>query len=504
MNRSTDAARWMTSSRAAIWRAGLACVIAVGCSSWNFAAAMLQEPEGPAPAAEAQEPPSQEAAKPAPEAPPEDVATVVLPTTFIRGARVLTGTGVTMDATTIVVALGKIRGVGDFEVPPSSGGITVDAAGLTIVPGFIDAASDLLLEGEAKSGRAGGSELELMLSVDAYRDSDRLAALSSGVTAMALARSAANAEQGQSNVLLLGYPPRDPRAQLGAHALHFRVGQARDRAGKERETRGLNGLFEGAEKYDADLQKYAKELEEYNEKKAEYDKKVAKELEKQKDKPESERTPSKEKEPKKPREPKVDLGKAAILRALKGELAVVVQVEDEYDVEQVLALRKKFGLRMALRGLSRARAAVDAIAKAGVPVLLEVEAILPAAEFTRTPTVARDLAAALCAAGVDVAYVSGSRGREMAVHLVDLAAESISRGVTPAMALRAITYAPARALGLEHRIGSIAEGMDANLVAFDGDPFSSSARVRWVMVNGEIVYSAPETSQANRNQGSAR
>ncbi len=492
MKRSTDPARWGPRRRGALERAIATWLLTAGCAALAVAEGVAQEPPAepapstppPAPVGEAQEP----------AAVPE-----IRPTLLIEGARVLTGRGPSLAAADIAIAAGKIRGVGDFQAPPNVGVRTIDARGLTIVPGFVDAASDLLLEPEARGGRAGAIEHELALSIDAYRHLEREGALAAGVTSLALARRAGSLEQGQSVALKLAYPSRDPRAALaGAAAIHLRLGLAADRAGKERELRGLISLFEGAEKYNADLEKYAKELKEYSEKKAEYDKKVAKEQEKEKDKPESERTPSKEKEPKKPKKPKEDLGKAALFRALQGQLGIVVEVDDELDVQNALELRRKFGLRMALRGLARARGAVEAIAAAGVPVMLEIEAVLPSPELTRKPSIARDLATAFVQAGVDVAFVSGSRGRELSRFLLDVAAESCSRGVSRDAALRAITYGPARALGLERRVGSIAEGCDADLVAFDGDPFSSAARVRWVMVDGEIVYSA------DRNAGSAQ
>ncbi|MBL8899332.1 MAG: amidohydrolase family protein [Planctomycetes bacterium] len=483
MKRSTDPVGWSSCGTRALRRAA-AWVFAAGCVGVGLghASAAPQEPSTP---------------------PAEPVATPVAPAAakpnlFVQGARVLTGRGEELADADIAISGGRIRGVGDFQPPANSAAKVIDARGLTIVPGFVDAASDLLLEAEARAGRTGGSELELALSVDPFDDRPRLTALAAGVTSMALARAAQTAEQGLSAVRKLAYPPREAHAAVGGSALHLRIGLGRDRASKERDLRGLSSLFEGAEKYHGELEKYAKELKEYEEKKAEYDKKVAKEREKEKDKPEAEKSASKEKEPKKPREPKEDLGKAAVFRALQGELPVVLHVEDELDVENALELRRKFGLKLSLRGLSRARAAVDSIAKAGVPVLLEIDAVLPNRELTRTPAVARDLAKAFAEAGVDVAYVSGSRGRELAPHLLDLAAEAVSRGVSRASALRAITYGPARALGLERKIGSIAEGCDADLVAYDGDPFSSAARVRWVMVDGEIVYAA------DRIEGSAQ
>jgi N-acetylglucosamine-6-phosphate deacetylase len=43
---------------------------------------------------------------------------------------------------------------------------------------------------------------------------------------------------------------------------------------------------------------------------------------------------------------------------------------------------------------------------------------------------------------------------------------------------------PARAMGFADRLGSIAAGKDASLIAVDED-----INVRWAMVKGKVVYS---------------
>ena len=48
-------------------------------------------------------------------------------------------------------------------------------------------------------------------------------------------------------------------------------------------------------------------------------------------------------------------------------------------------------------------------------------------------------------------------------------------------AVKMMTVTPARVLGLEHRIGSIAPGMRANLIAFDGN-----VEIKYVMVKGKV------------------
>jgi imidazolonepropionase-like amidohydrolase len=59
--------------------------------------------------------------------------------------------------------------------------------------------------------------------------------------------------------------------------------------------------------------------------------------------------------------------------------------------------------------------------------------------------------------------------------------------MAPADALRAITLHPARVLGLEDRIGSIAASKDADLVLWEGDPLDVRNRSLRVWQSGREV-----------------
>jgi len=65
-------------------------------------------------------------------------------------------------------------------------------------------------------------------------------------------------------------------------------------------------------------------------------------------------------------------------------------------------------------------------------------------------------------------------------------------GLPAEAALPAVTRAPAEILGIEDRVGTIASGRDADLVALSGDPLSLTTKIRWVMVDGVIQYEAKE------------
>jgi imidazolonepropionase-like amidohydrolase len=78
--------------------------------------------------------------------------------------------------------------------------------------------------------------------------------------------------------------------------------------------------------------------------------------------------------------------------------------------------------------------------------------------------------------------------RDPQSHLWYQAARLLQQGIPASAALRAVTLNPARALGLDHRMGSLAPGKDANLAVFSGDPFDSRSWVDLVVIEGKVVY----------------
>jgi len=64
----------------------------------------------------------------------------------------------------------------------------------------------------------------------------------------------------------------------------------------------------------------------------------------------------------------------------------------------------------------------------------------------------------------------------------------IEPGVTEEEALRLCTINPAKQLRLDHRIGSIEVGKDADLVIWNGHPLSSYSRVETTIIEGEVYF----------------
>ncbi|OZJ06692.1 hypothetical protein BZG36_00425 [Bifiguratus adelaidae] len=72
-----------------------------------------------------------------------------------------------------------------------------------------------------------------------------------------------------------------------------------------------------------------------------------------------------------------------------------------------------------------------------------------------------------------------------AQHLMFEAAKAAHYGLDPQDALASVTSIPAKAMGLGHRVGTLAEGYDADVVLWDRDPLSLGASPLQVWIDGE-------------------
>jgi imidazolonepropionase-like amidohydrolase len=65
---------------------------------------------------------------------------------------------------------------------------------------------------------------------------------------------------------------------------------------------------------------------------------------------------------------------------------------------------------------------------------------------------------------------------------------AIRGGLEEKEALKAITLRPAELLGISHRLGSLEEGKDADIIILDGNPFDYRNYIEYTIINGRILY----------------
>ena len=81
-----------------------------------------------------------------------------------------------------------------------------------------------------------------------------------------------------------------------------------------------------------------------------------------------------------------------------------------------------------------------------------------------------------------------SVGWDMQEELAFQASMAVHYGLDEIVAMEAITIQPARALGVDDRIGSLEVGKDADIVIKKGSLLDVAAAVDLVLINGRIVY----------------
>lgn len=65
---------------------------------------------------------------------------------------------------------------------------------------------------------------------------------------------------------------------------------------------------------------------------------------------------------------------------------------------------------------------------------------------------------------------------------------AIRYGVDPSEALRMVTQYPAQLLGVDQEVGTLEPGRRADMIFWNGSPFSALSRIEKVVLGGEISY----------------
>jgi imidazolonepropionase-like amidohydrolase len=93
-------------------------------------------------------------------------------------------------------------------------------------------------------------------------------------------------------------------------------------------------------------------------------------------------------------------------------------------------------------------------------------------------------------AGIEVGFVLGDNPGTVRMLFFRLM-ELVRNGLPADVALRGVTLTPAKALGIEARVGSLEVGKDGNLLVFRGDPLSPTGVLTAVWLGGREVPQQP-------------
>ena len=177
----------------------------------------------------------------------------------------------------------------------------------------------------------------------------------------------------------------------------------------------------------------------------------------------------------------------ALIPVVAGRQPLYVHVERVADIRMVLGLRKEFPLiKLAIVGATEGWMVAGELAKAGVPVFATPLTDLPGS-FEKLGATQSNVGR-MKAAGVKVAlgafFDQPRYAPQYAGNLVSLTKVPGATGLTWNQAFAAITSAPAEALGMGDRFGSLRPGRAGDVVIWDGDPLEVTSGVAKVYIDG--------------------
>ncbi|MBS0417051.1 MAG: amidohydrolase family protein [Proteobacteria bacterium] len=188
--------------------------------------------------------------------------------------------------------------------------------------------------------------------------------------------------------------------------------------------------------------------------------------------------------------PHRDFEKNTLAAVLDGKIAVHVHCYRSDDMARIIDLSREFGFRIAaFHHASEAYKIAPLLVRAGICVAGWPDwwGFKPEAEDAIRENVAFVDAAGGCAMmHSDIPMLSEHLNTEAA----KAAAAGRRSGLSepPEHVIRWITSNPAKALGLDDRIGKLSPGANADVVLWSGDPFSVYSRVDGVYIDGALVF----------------
>lgn len=396
-----------------------------------------------------------------------------------RGAKILTAAGKVFDPGTLLVRDGKISAVGSVNVvkiPPKAK--VVDVRGKVIIPGLVDTHSHLgVYSRPGVRANSDGNEMTgpvqaIVRALDSLNPFDPgiKMANAGGITTANIMPGSGNVIGGQTiYVKLRGYTPE----QMWIASADVLGGLKMANGENPKRSYGGKGQAPGTRMKVAALQRaeFIK-AQNYMRKWNAYRKKLA--------------------AGEKASPPDVDLRMEPLVEVLQKKRTVHFHTHRADDILTVLRLKKEFGFELVIQHGTEAYKVLDEIAKHDVSVSMTV---------VDSPGGKAEVVDFIEQCGAEL----HKRGIRVLVNTDDPVTESrfflrttaipVRGGLSEDAALEAITINPAKAMHLDHRIGSLAAGKDADFVVLSGAPFSVYTRVLETYIDGKKVFDLDDPKQ---------
>lgn len=376
----------------------------------------------------------------------------------IKNGKVLDGVGKVWENGSVLIENGKIAAIGENIDVPSNAEV-IDASGLWVTPGFIDAHTHAGVMGEPKvrgdfgdTNEATNPVTSQVRAIDAFYPDDMSIGwvLKGGFTTLCTLPGSANIIGGEGFVYKTA-----PRATVeemeipGHRVMKFALGENPRGAYKDK-TRTRMGVAAAMRETLFNAREYSDALLE---------------AEKNGTKP-----------------PKRDFKLEPLVPVVRGEMMCRIHCHRSDDITTAMRVCEEFGLKYSLEHATEGFKIADKIAEKGIICVIGPLVSGPYKQEVwernlQTP-------ALLTEAGITVCLTedSSSLTKLLPMHI----GLCIRQGLKYEDALKAVTINPAKLLGVDGHTGSLEVGKDADVAIWSGDPFCNYTSCLHTIVDGEV------------------
>jgi imidazolonepropionase-like amidohydrolase len=387
---------------------------------------------------------------------------------LIRGARVVTVSGDTIENGSVLIRDGKIAAVGVNLNAPSDQ--VIDGKGLSVYPGMIDAGTNLGLTeiplgvnatvDVAETGDM-NANAKALLGVNPYSSHVNVARIN-GITSV-MAYPTGGIITGQSAVINLWGSTQNEMALVPAFGLvvNFPRITTFGGFGGGGQTVDFNEAIKQRDKRIDDLKKIFRDALAYGDSRdaSRKDKRL----------------------PYFPIEAKME----SMVRYARGERPVIFIAERERDIRAAARFAADMKVKGIILGGQEAWKAADVLTQNDIAVIFTNIYQLPVQDDDPYDYL-YEAPSKMQKAGVRFCISTGNDGAEVR-DLPYHAGLASSFGLSPQDALKSVTLYPAQILGVADKLGSVEVGKAANLVITDGDLLEPRTNVKYLFINGRLI-----------------
>lgn len=387
---------------------------------------------------------------------------------IITNGKLVTITGGIIEQGSLIIEGNKITALGkELSIPAEAE--VIDATGKWVFPGFIDAHSHVAIYGEPAvwanmdlNEMTGPNNAQLR-AIDALNPDDPALndLVAAGITTVYTGPGSANIIGGTG--IAIKTVGRTPEEMIipGTEAMKIALGENPKRVyGEQKKQYPATRMGNAALLRESLVaaQNYLRKIDQ-----------AQKEV------------PAENKEPKLPDR---DLKLEALGKLIRREMKARIHCHRKDDILTAIRIAEEFDLDFVIEHCTEGYKIADILAAKGVkatvgPLLLTRDKMELNEVTLKNPGI-------LAGAGVKIALqVDGnSDTRWLPIH----AGIAVREGLDEGEAFRAITINAAEILGIDHRLGSLEKGKDADIAIFSGNPLFTYTVCERTYVNGQLVY----------------